>query len=268
MKEEKLLHAFSLVDDCYLDLMDSMAKEAKTMKISRKKLTKKLLIAAAVTVLLVTAVAAGAVINGPDQAWETTRQEIAAMQELGILSPAVTLSEEAERIFALPSTTGDDYWFGRIFKHRYNIGSSTDTHYMNLDVDTATGKITRLSIEAYADENDIPTGETITDYEGRVWDLYNNYDDIFPADITVDELCSRLAAYWGFTGYTLSGTQDDFYDLDIPAPDGSMKMMDVPEGVYLTVYFEGDQPGAPMYIEKEQFPGRVYFTLGTNHLVG
>lgn len=267
MKEEKLLKAFSQVDNQYLDIKDALAQERSSPMKKRKKLGKTLLIAAVVTVLLITvAYAAGSLINSPEQAWKYAARELHSMQELGILSSTITIPNEADQVIPLEETKGDEYWFGRIFHHRYAVSSLSDTGYINLDIDTASGKITRLTMEAYADENDKPTGTM--EWDGKTWYLYRNYDDIFPADITVDQLCSRLAEYWGFAGYTLAGTQDDFYGYDSTVPDGNAKMMEIPEYVYLTVYFEGDQAGVPMYIEKGQYPGRVYFTIGTNHSVG
>jgi hypothetical protein len=37
---------------------------------------------------------------------------------------------------------------------------------------------------------------------------------------------------------------------------------------YLTVFFDGDQEGAPMYIQLHQFPGYVSLMVGTGHAVG
>ena len=36
----------------------------------------------------------------------------------------------------------------------------------------------------------------------------------------------------------------------------------------LTVFFDGDQEGAPMYIQFRQFPGYVSLMVGTGHAVG
>ena len=37
---------------------------------------------------------------------------------------------------------------------------------------------------------------------------------------------------------------------------------------YLTVYFDGDQSGTPMYISLDRFPGRVNVLFGMLHQVG
>ena len=97
-----------------------------------------------------------------------------------------------------------------------------------------------------------------------------NFDDIVPADVTVDEFCARLQEYWGFSGYTVAGTKDEFYHYDTDPPAGDTRLIDTANGPYLTVFFDGDQQGVPMYIELSSYghPGGVYFTAGTNHAIG
>ena len=91
--------------------------------------------------------------------------------------------------------------------------------------------------------------------------------------MTIDRFCTLLAEYWGFTGYTIADTDDEyFYHQHFDAPDGSTLLKDLNadtnENYYLTVFFDGDQEGAPMYIQLHQFPGYVTLTLGTGHAVG
>ncbi len=260
------LNAMDSVDDAMkLEVLNKMY-DNHTPRRRMRKLSRTLMIAAAIAVILcTTAFAAGTLINSDDKAWDVAQKEIQLMKELGILSEEVNMSAQPERIYPLEDETTDDYWFERLLSHRYVVGSSTSEYFINMDVDTTTGKITRLHIEAYADENDMPVGTT--EVSGETYNLYENYDDIFP-DITVDEFCTRLAAYWGFSEYSLAETQDDFYGYQLEAPSGDLNMMDVPEEIYLTIFFEGDQEGVPMYIEKNKFPGRVSLMIGTNHTVG
>ena len=154
-----------------------------------------------------------------------------------------------------------------------------EKYFFNLDVDTATGKITKLTIEARPDVDDVPyatppmpdTSDAPADYEwGENYAYFDNYDDIIPGGITVDRFCTLLAEYWGFSGYTLGGTEDSFYGYDTEAPSGDMPLIDVADMPYLTVFFDGDQSGAPMYIDMSNycFGNGVYFTVGTNHQVG
>ena len=201
------------------------------------------------------------------------------MKDMGILAPEVTLPDETYRVLELPEETTNDYWYGRIFKHRYNISAHGEKYFFNLDVDTATGKITKLTIEARPDADDVPyatlpmpdTSDAPADYEwGENYAYFDNYDDIIPGGITVDRFCTLLAEYWGFSGYTLGGTEDSFYGYDTEAPSGDMPLIDVADMPYLTVFFDGDQSGAPMYIDMSNycFGNGVYFTVGTNHQVG
>ncbi len=84
--------------------------------------------------------AVGRFVNSPEQAWSVARQEVGRMKDMGILAPEVTLPEETYRVLELPEETTNDYWYGRIFKHRYNISAHGEKYFFNLDVDTATGE--------------------------------------------------------------------------------------------------------------------------------
>ena len=88
----------------------------------------------------------------------------------------------------------------------------------------------------------------------------------------MDRFCTLLAEYWGFTGYRIADTDDDFYGEHWDAVDGSTLLRDLSSDTrgnyYMTVFFEGDQEGAPMYLQLAQFPGRVSLMLGTGHAVG
>ena len=82
-----------------------------------------------------------------------------------------------------------------------------------------------------------------------------------------------LAEYWEFSGYRLADTVDDvFYDSrwSPVAADSLLKDMpsDNTDNYYLTVFFDGDQEGAPMYLQLSKFPGYVQLNFGTGHGVG
>ena len=234
------------------------------------------LIAAIIFVLLTgSAYAVGLYVSSPEQAWKTAQREIQKMKDMGILSQEVQIDGKAERIIELPEKKGSDYYFGRLFKRSYAVAAQGGDrkYYFHLSIDMETGKITRLSVEAKADENDVPVGESEW-WNGEKTEktyIYANYDDIVPADLTVDELCTLLEEYWGFTGYTLSGTKDGNYGYDTAVPSGDMLVSELGDAPYLTVYFDGDQSGVPMFIELGAYasnPGRVYVLIGTNHTVG
>ena len=234
------------------------------------------LIAAVIFVLLTgSAYAVGLYVSSPEQAWKITQQEIQKMKDMGILSQELQIDGKAERIIELPEQKGSDYYFGRLFKRSYAVVAQGGDrkYYFHLSIDMETGKITKLSVEAKADEKDVPVGESEwwNGEKNEKTYIYANYDDIIPADLTVDELCTLLEEYWGFTGYTLSGTKDGNYGYDTDVPSGGMLVSELGDAPYLTVYFDGDQSGVPMFIELGAYgsiPGRVYVDIGTNHTVG
>ena len=229
------------------------------------------LIAAIIFVLLIgSACAAGIYVNSPEQAWKIAQREIQKMKDMGILSPEVQIGSEAKQIIERREETDPEFYFERLFKRRYDIRVYGDGKYsVNLYIDMETGKITYLSVGAKADENDGLAERAGWNGEKAYYPA--NYDDIIPADMTVDELCTLLGEYWGFTGYTLSGTKDGFYRYDTDVPTGDMLVFELGDEPYLTVYFDGDQSGVPMYIDLYGFigdGGGVYVNLGTNHGIG
>lgn len=229
------------------------------------------LIAAIIFVLLIgSACAAGLYVNSPEQAWKIAQREIQKMKDMGILSQEVQIGSEAKQIIERREETDPEFYFERLFKRRYDIRVYGDGKYsVNLYIDMETGKITYLSVGAKADEND-GLAERVC-WNGEKAYSPANYDDIIPADMTVDELCTLLGEYWGFTGYTLSGTKDGFYRYDTDVPTGDMLVFELGDEPYLTVYFDGDQSGVPMYIDLYGFigdGGGVYVNLGTNHGIG
>ena len=229
------------------------------------------LIAAIIFVLLIgSACAAGLYVNSPEQAWKIAQREIQKMKDMGILSQEVQIGSEAKQIIERREETDPEFYFERLFKRRYDIRVYGDSKYrVNLYIDMETGKITYLSVGAKADENDGLAERACWNGEKAYYPA--NYDDIIPADMTVDNLCTLLGEYWGFTGYTLSGTKDGFYGYNTTVPSGDMLVSELGDEPYLTVYFDGDQSGVPMYIDLYGFigdGGGVYVNLGTNHGIG
>ena len=278
MKALDIMEAAGGIDDEILMEVTSAMQEKNTGKPLRAKRTLRtvLIAAALVLVLAGSALAAGRLINSPAQAVKVARQEIAKMQDMGILSSEYRFFDgEPDYLGEAPNMGVSDYWFGRIFPHSYIVrGTTADGKYfMNLFVDTMSGKIVQLSTEAKADETDEP----IPGSEG-VWDngdelipyyLYDNYDDILPDGMTVDKFCTLLAKYWGFSGYRLAQTDDAMFHYAQLNPGGGELLTDFAgANSYLTVYFDGDQSGTPMYIGLDRFPGRVSVLFGMLHQVG
>ena len=278
MKALDIMEAAGGIDDKIIMEVTSAMQEKNTGKPLRTKRTLRtvLIAAALVLVLAGSALAAGRLINSPAQAVKVARQEIAKMQDMGILSSEYRFFDgEPDYLGEAPNMGVSDYWFGRIFPHSYIVrGTTADGKYfMNLYVDTMSGKIVQLTTEAKADETDEP----IPGSEG-VWDngdelipyyLYDNYDDILPDGMTVDKFCTLLAKYWGFSGYRLAQTDDAMFHYAQLNPGGGELLTDFAgANSYLTVYFDGDQSGTPMYISLDRFPGRVNVLFGMLHQVG
>lgn len=257
----------------------------KPTRIKTKRIVTLALAAALILALGVGAYAAYGSVAGPEAAERVALEQIEEWKRLGLLSPEVELEGPAVYVQEMESRQGGSYWYGRIFPHHYDVRWFGEGKYnCVLHVDTLSGKITWASIEAQPDETQQPvpteTNEVPIDpddlskgYEKKTAYLYENFEDIFPADLTVDDYCSRLAEYWGFSGYRIADTVDDFYyDAHWEAVDGTTLLKDLPKAspsnYYLTVFFEGDQEGVPMYIQLNNFPTYASVMIGTNHGVG
>ena len=196
------------------------------------------LIVAVIAMLLTGSAYAAVRVASPNQAWSVAKQELARMQEIGILPAQVDPGESANMILETNSQNDGVYWYGRIFPHRYAIDCGSADYHLNLDVDIQTGMITRLALTSSGGE----------------------YSSVVPDGMTVGRYCEMLAEYWGFGGYNILG--NDGTVRDKPLSDF------VGEG-YITVFFAGDQNNAPMYIQLEGFSGEeISLHIGTNHLVG
>ena len=240
--------------------------------------------------------AEGELIKTEKDAVEAAEQELEVWKEMGLLCPEVSLEGEPDSIVEIEPKTGDDYWYGREFSHAYEVrwwmAARIDTELevpaygCNLRIDARTGKIIQADIEAMAAADDVPASErtleieipdpsdpskTVT--ETKTFYFYDNFDDIFPADMTVDRFCTLLAEYWGFSGYTLADTIDEaYFDEPVAPVEASSLLKDMPSDTavnyYLTVFFEGDQEGAPMYVYLQRYPGYVMMNVGVTHAVG
>ena len=208
-----------------------------------------------------------------DTAQEAALRELEVLKDMGLLSEKVKISEEAREVFEIEETVGNEYQFGRIFPHRFEVQwwldwDSTENDYGGiLFVDADTGKLSHFAINLLPGKDVEPAEEK--EIDGQTFYIYDNFEDIFPADMTVDKFCSLLAEYWDFSGYTLSDTDDEMYGY-FKAVSGESLLKDMPtDNYYLTVFFDGDQENVPMYIQIAKFCGSgISLFAGTNHLVG
>ena len=241
---------------------------------SKKRLITFVFAAALILALGVGAYAAYDVFSGPKAAERVALEQLEVWQELGLISPEIRFESPATYIKEQQARQGSDYWYGRLFPHCFDVRFSNDKYVCQLQVDTLTGKIVLAMINAHPDETDEQVAVESRG-DSKVFYVYDNFDDIFPADLTVDGFCSLLADYWGFSGYRIADTLDNYfpeYERRWDAIDGSTLLKDMPKtnptDFYLTVFFEGDQEGAPMYIELGNFPDYVVMTIGNHHSIG
>lgn len=257
-------------------------KDKKTVPIRAKRLVA---FAVAAVLMLSLGIAAYATYNAvstPEAAEKVAREQIAQWRELGLLNPKVQFEGEADAVVEIEEEQGGSAWYGRLFPHSFDVRwYFGDRKYgCNLNIDTLGGKIMYIDLFAEADKDAVPTGEielTVgPDGETKTFYYYENFDDLLPADQTVDGFCKALAGYWGYGGYRLADRGDPVYTEDyavcFASVDGSTRMLDVPWDMSgrcsLAVYFDGDAEDAPVYIDIMQYPGYVGMDVGIRHPVG
>ena len=106
------------------------------------------------------------------------------------------------------------------------------------------------------------------DMDGRKLYFYDNFERVMREDMTLEEYCTLLNEYWGFDGYTISGTKYADYGYDTQPPAGDTLMKELMDQPFVTLYFEGDQEGMPMFLEGNYFPEDTHFNFGFFHMVG
>ena len=209
-------------------------------------------------------------LNSPEQAQKQALEEVDRPNELGIIQVNLEPDQEATKIF---KTQGQELgldFFHRIIYPNYHVQLFDGKYKFVTQLDMASGKLQFISITAKADEEDRVYQEenSLSDGSSQTLTRYDNTDDLVSPELTVGELCAALAEYWGFEGYTLSGTENTDYGWDSEAPAEDSLVKDILDGPYITVYFDGDQEGVPMYVELYTVSGATVMSIGTNHLVG
>lgn len=157
----------------------------------------------------------------------------------------------------------------RTFPLCYSISCGTTSgDYVSMIVDSESGKALFFNTDVRGREGDPQLDYEPIDFGAGPMYYYDSFKYIMREDMTLDELCKLLSSYWGFTGYTISGTKDEMYGYDTEAPEGSTTVKSTVNGPYITIYFDGDQPDMPMFIESMYFPGSTHLSFGTGHAVG
>ncbi len=207
MKALDIMEAAGGIDDEIIKEVTSAMQEKNTGKPLRAKRTLRTVLIAAALVLVLAGSAPlppGGSSTAPRRRVKVARQEIAKMQDMGILSSEYRFLT-ANRLSRRSAEHGRERLLVRAhFPPQLHCPrpDRRRKYFMNIFVDTMSGKIVQLSTEAKADETDtpIPGGDvTVETGNGKeTFHTYNNYDDILPDGMTVDEFCTLLAKYWGF----------------------------------------------------------------------
>ena len=226
---------------------------------------------------------AGYAINSPEMAQETVRAEIEKMQELGLLvdklyiadSPADFVEFFEDELYL--SRTGRPIWSVRWYCDSwYENNWQGDSRYgVSANLDAQSGKLLYVSIEAAADKDaevvyTVPTDVEVYDEQSgetklveEEWLYHENFSDIFDVEMSTNTFCDLLNEYWGFNGWTLGG--GGALNLQVP-------LIDLTAGTsgyyYVAFSFDGDEEGKHMYVQLNEFPGRVCLMFGTDHAVG
>ena len=279
MKEEKLMDAMNDIRDEYVEsagkFLGQLEPEGGEKRPGgrRRGWVKIVLIAAVIASLLSFPAYALTeyLLNSPEQALKQALEEIERLNELGIIQAELEPDAEVTRIDKLPEAELGESYFHRILYPRYQVGISGEKYTFITQLNMATGKFQLIHVIARADEDDeLIYREELSQPDGhiQILEYYDNTDDLVSPELTVGQLCQALAEYWGFEGYTLGGTENKDYDWDVEAPAEDSLVRDICDGPYITVYFQGDQEGVPMYIEIYRVIGSTTMSIGTNHMVG
>ena len=275
MKQDVFFDAMGLVCGAYRQEALNSMKEKETKRLLPRRIVRTALLAAAIVCLLIVGVSASsAVITTPEQAEAAAERELENWKTRGLLAADFDTALEVSGITERKTEVAPPYFFHRVWYARYTIHARNGNgDYVNLAIDTKSGRIKWLSVEAEAKEGDAVLWTQLSADGEDEYRFYDNFEDIFPRELTVGDYCARLGDYWGFTGYRLAPTVDAVYGLDETAPDEELLLCDVPpkdhqDNSYLTIYFDGDQENMPMYLQVTRFPDRVCLMVGDIHMVG
>ena len=196
------------------------------------------------------------------------RREMKRLYDMGVLNWEMPAGGEV-RSFSENEEGFSGENFGREKKERVYVYFSFPDAFVSTTVDSAAGKLLSFGVQMCGQEGDpvLPDREPV-DFGTGLVPYYDVFDKILREDMTADELCKLLNEFWGFDGYTLSGTKDEMYGYDTPVPAGELRIKELGFAPYLTVFFDGDEPGCPRFVEVLYYPGVTYVGAGEGHTVG
>lgn len=202
-----------------------------------------------------------------EAALESAQKALDELYEMGLVS-----------VHHVLAPVEDDYlgisyeqigFYDRIIPECYYVNCATeDGNWININIDKETGKALKCAIDIRMQDGDEKLDKEPLDMGKGEMYYYDSFDRIMREDMTLDEYCTLLNDYWGFDGYTISGSEYDDYNYDTEAPAGSTLIKDLMDEPFVTVFFDGDQKDTPMFIEGMLFPENNHFSFGYSHAVG
>ena len=235
MKQDVFFDAMGLVCGAYRQEALNSMKEKETKRLLPRRIVRTALLAAAIVCLLIVGVSASsAVITTPEQAEAAAERELENWKARGLLAADFDTALEVSGITERKTEVAPPYFFHRVWYARYTIHARNGSgDYVNLAIDTKSGRIKWLSVEAEAKEGDAVLWTQLSADGEDEYRFYDNFEDIFPRELTVG----------------------------VPPKDHQ-------DNSYLTIYFDGDQENMPMYLQVTRFPDRVCLMVGDIHMVG
>lgn len=192
------------------------------------------------------------------------------LYELGLLSTHHRLDPEE---ISYIGTSGPDVkatsFNDRLLPSHYYVNCGTaEGNWVAIYVSIDSGKALACSVDIRPQEGDPQLEKEPIDMGNGDMYYYDSFARVMREDMTLEEYCTLLNDYWGFDGYTISGTQYADYGYDTQPPAGDTLVKDVMGQPFVTLYFEGDQENMPMFLEGCNSPEDIHFSFGFGHMVG
>lgn len=190
------------------------------------------------------------------------------LYDLGLLSTHHCL--DPEQVSSIRKTGEETISLtDRLLPPCYYVNCATvDGNWITIYVDIDSGKALSCNVSICPQEGDPQLDKEPVDMGSGDISYYDSFSRIMRDDMTLEDYCKLLNDYWGFDGYTISGTQYADYGYDTEPPAGDTLIRDLMDQPFVTLYFEGDQEGIPMFLEGHFFPGLSHFSFGFGHAVG
>lgn len=191
------------------------------------------------------------------------------LYDLGLLSTHHTIVPEAGPNICITEADMKTTVSDRLLPPCYYVNCGTaEGNWVSIYVSVDSGKALSCSVTIRPQEGDAQLDKAPFDMGNGDLYYYDSFDRVMREDMTLDDYCALLNDYWGFDGYTISGTKYVDYGYDTQPPAGDTLMKEMVDQPFVTLYFAGDQEGMPMFLESHYFPGHTQFSFGFGHAVG